>query len=67
MKPPIPDIKAVFDAFPEPARTHLLELRKLIEEAAQESEVIGSVQETLKWGEPSYHCKNGSAVRLGWK
>lgn len=66
MKTQSSEIKAVFDAFPDQARKHLLDLRKLIQEAAQGSVDIGSVEESEKWGEPSYHRKNGSMVRLGW-
>ncbi len=25
------------------------------------------LEETLKWGEPSYTCKMGSTIRIGWK
>jgi hypothetical protein len=28
---------------------------------------LGSVAETLKWGEASYSVKGGSAIRIDWK
>jgi hypothetical protein len=34
---------------------------------AQEIDEISSVEETLKWGEPSYLTKNGSTIRMDWK
>ena len=38
-------------------------LRELIYTCAGEREV----EESLKWGEPSYVTAKGSAVRIGWK
>ena len=45
----------------------MLLLRELIIEVAKEIEAIASLQETLKWGEPSYLTKNGSTIRIDWK
>lgn len=42
-------------------------LRKLVLEAASEMEGLTSLEETLKWGEPSYLAKNGSTLRMDWK
>jgi hypothetical protein len=28
---------------------------------------VGPVEETLKWGEPSYITKSGSTIRIDWK
>jgi len=36
-------------------------------ETVQETENITSLEETLKWGEPSYLVKNGSTIRIDWK
>ncbi len=60
------DIKATFDAYPRKARQKLMALRKLILETAKK-EGTGKVEETLKWGEPSYLVKGGSTVRIAWK
>ncbi len=65
-----PKVKAVFDAFPAPARGKLLEMRELIFRAARETDGAGTVDECLKWGEPSYltlRPKSGSTIRIGWK
>lgn len=29
--------------------------------------INSEIEETLKWGEPSYLTKNGSTIRIGWK
>lgn len=34
---------------------------------AAELPEVGEVEETLKWGEPSYVTPSGSTIRLGWK
>lgn len=56
-----------FDAYPESMRERLYFLRHLILETASEMNDLGDVEETLKWGEPSYISKPGSAVRIDWK
>ena len=42
-------------------------LRRLILETASESDDIEKLEETLKWGEPSYLTKGGSTIRIGLK
>lgn len=59
-------IKSKFDSYPEAARLQLLKIRMAIFEVAVE-ETLGEVTESLKWGEPSYQSKAGSAIRMGWK
>jgi hypothetical protein len=48
-------------------RKKLLYIRSLILEVAQEEESIATIEETLKWGEPSYLTKQGSTIRIDWK
>lgn len=62
-----PEVAAVFDSYPESIKLKLLFLRSLIYETAVSSAGIGTIDETLKWGEPSYLTKLGSTIRLGWK
>ncbi|KCZ57592.1 DUF1801 domain-containing protein [Hyphomonas chukchiensis] len=65
-----PTVEAAFDAFPPPARAYLLQLRGLILTTAQETQGVGPLTETLKWGEPAYltaATKSGTTIRLGWK
>jgi len=59
------ELKAVFDAFPMEIREHLLNLREIILDTANSSDLVKDVEETLKWGEPSYISKIGSTIRLG--
>jgi len=42
-------------------------LRELIIKTASEIEGLEVLEETLKWGEPSYLTKHGSTVRIDWK
>jgi hypothetical protein len=56
-------VRAVFEQYPAAAQKKMLQLRQHILDCAAESDQ--SVEESLKWGEPSYRCKSGSPVRLG--
>ncbi|MEP0073165.1 MAG: DUF1801 domain-containing protein [Marinomonas sp.] len=59
-------VKDRFDEFPANARTKLEALRSLVFKVASELD-LGEVEESLKWGEPSYNVKTGSPLRLDWK
>ncbi len=55
---------------PQKIRSKLMFLRKLILETADSIEEVGEIEETLKWGEPSYltpKTKSGSTVRINRK
>jgi hypothetical protein len=60
-------VKDVFDDYPEPMRKKLLLLRQLILDTAAETGSVNKLEETLKWGEPSYLAKGGSTIRIDWK
>ncbi|MGJ8483270.1 DUF1801 domain-containing protein [Pseudoalteromonas sp. SYSU M81236] len=60
------EVKKTFDKYPENARTKLFEIRELVFEIASEL-ALGEVDETIKWGEPSYSVKTGSPIRIDWK
>lgn len=60
------DVKAKFDRYPEQAKTQFLAIRAAIYEVGSIDDV-GTITETLKWGEPSYLVKHGSTIRLDWK
>ena len=62
-----PSVKLVFDKYPEEVRTQLIRLRELVLESARELDGISKLEETLKWGEPSYLVKKGSTIRMDWK
>jgi hypothetical protein len=64
---PDPAVDAVFRAYPEPLKAKLLALRRLILDTARTTNGVGAVQETLKWGQPSYltaETKSGSTIRI---
>jgi len=62
-----PEVAEVFRFYPQRMRQKLLILRQLVLDTASETEGVGVVEETLKWGEPSYVSKVGSTVRMDWK
>ncbi|ANS87766.1 hypothetical protein VSVS12_04066 [Vibrio scophthalmi] len=59
-------VKNRFDEYPENARVRLEELRSLILKVSSDLD-LGKVEESLKWGEPSYNVAAGSPVRIDWK
>lgn len=61
-----PKVKGVFDNYPESVQNQLLYLRALVLKTASEIEGLEKLEETLKWGEPSYLTKHGSTVRMNW-
>ena len=65
-----PSVAAAFDGYPSDIREKLLRLRELIFEVAAETPGVGTIEETLRWGEPAYlttKTKTGSTVRIAWK
>lgn len=62
-----PSVAEKFKSHPLEIRPKLAYLRKLILETAAESDTILEMEETLKWGEPSYLVKKGSTIRIDWK
>jgi hypothetical protein len=62
-----PGVEAVFSAYPKPLKAKLLALRRLIFDTAKATKGVGVLQETLKWGQPSYltpETKSGSTIRI---
>jgi len=62
-----PKVETVFSNYPDFVRAKMQYLRKLVIETAEETEGISNLEETLKWGEPSFLTKNGSTLRMNWK
>jgi Domain of unknown function (DU1801) len=61
-------VAAVFAAYPVQTKKKLMRLRQLIFDVAAETEGVGLLQETLKWGQPSYvtaQTGSGSTIRIG--
>jgi len=61
------EVEKVFDNYPKEIREKLMLLRKLVIETANEADGVKSLEETLRWGEPSYLTKGGSTIRMDWK
>lgn len=64
------NVANAFDTFTDEGRGVLLEIRGLVLETAASNPVIGTLTETLKWGQPAYlteTSKSGSTLRLGEK
>ncbi len=62
-----PQVEAVFDAYETDVREKLLGLRQMIFEVAVATTGVGDLEETLKWGQPSYLTsgpKSGSTIRI---
>ena len=60
-------VDTVFKAYPQPAKTKLLALRRLILATAKATPGVGRIEEALKWGQLSYlttETKSGSTVRI---
>ena len=62
-----PKVETKFNDYPEAIREKLTNLRRIILETAKEIDSINELEETLKWGEPSYLVKKGSTIRIDWK
>ncbi|MDH7445873.1 DUF1801 domain-containing protein [Aquimarina sp. 2201CG14-23] len=62
-----PKVASVYHNYSDFVREKITHLRNLIIETAEEIEEITSIEETLKWGEPSFLTKKGSTIRIDWK
>jgi len=61
------EVEKAFNAYSEKLKDRLLVLRHLIFKIAEETKEIGDIEETLKWGNPSYltsRPKSGTTIRL---
>jgi hypothetical protein len=60
-------VAAVFRAYPTPLRKRLTALRALVLDVAAKTAGVGALQETLKWGQPSYltaESGSGTTIRI---
>lgn len=62
-----PAVAEVFANYPGFVKPQMVRLRQLILETAGGINEISAIEETLKWGEPSYLAKKGSTIRIDWK
>ncbi len=65
---PMPDnVAQVYDGYPDQVRSELLKLRTLVLDTAATTDGVGAIEETLRWGVPSYlttESGSGSTIRL---
>lgn len=62
-----PEVFSLFESYPKDLKLKLLALREIIFEVAKKNKVVGELEETLKWGQPSYvtsKSKSGSTIRI---
>lgn len=62
-----PAVEAVFQTYPKAVRDRLIALRRLIFATARATKGVGALEETLKWGQPSYltmESGSGSTIRI---
>ena len=62
-----PKVKMKFEGYPSFIQKKMYALRDLVLQTAREIDDLETLEETLKWGEPSYISKNGSTIRMDWK
>jgi len=62
-----PEVEEVFANYPDAVRYKMQRLRELVLETAEEIPMVSQLEETLKWGEPSFLTKYGSTLRMDWK
>ena len=62
-----PEVAEVFKNYPKYIHEKMMFLRQLVLDTASQSDGVGPLEETLKWGEPSYVTKSGSTIRMDWK
>jgi len=61
------EVLALLRSYPEDISNALLRLRSLILETAQQTDGVGEIEETLKWGQPGYvtvRPKTGTTIRI---
>ena len=61
------EFEAKLRSYPDFVRDKMYYLRELVKETAAEIPEVIELEETLKWGEPSFMTKNGSTLRMDWK
>lgn len=60
-------VAAIFRTYPAPLRARLMVLRGLVFDVAAKTAGVGALQETLKWGQPSYltaETGSGTTIRI---
>ena len=63
------EVEQVINSYSSEVKSEILSLRELIFETALEDTRIGEIEETLRWGEPTYltKSKSGTMIRIAQK
>ena len=61
-----PQFEEKFTSYPDHIQKKMLHLRDLVHQVAKDIP-MSELEETLKWGEPSFITKRGSTLRMDWK
>ena len=62
-----PKVATVFGNYPKEVKAQMHQFREMVLKTASGIDGLQKLEETLKWGEPSYLTKHGSTVRIDWK
>ncbi len=62
-----PLVEEAFANYPDLVRDKMQTLRELVIETAEETGAVSILEETLRWGEPSFVTRDGSTLRMDWK
>lgn len=60
-------VSKIFEGYPERVRCKMNNLRDMVISVAESIHNLEVLEETTKWGEPSYITKRGSTLRMDWK
>ncbi|WP_444995866.1 DUF1801 domain-containing protein [Aliikangiella sp. IMCC44359] len=63
-------LKSIINTYPSEAQSKFNQLRELVFNVAESNPAIGSINETVKWGEPAYLTEKkriGTTIRIVWK
>ncbi len=59
-------IESVINEYPTHVKQYANQIYDIIYNVARKNN-LGNVEESLKWGEPSFKVKGGSPIRFDWK
>ncbi len=62
-----PEFEEKILSYPKEVRPKMQNLRQLVIQTAKEIPEINELEETLRWGEPSFITEIGSTLRMDWK
>lgn len=61
-----PRFEDVLSNYPSEVKPRMEKLRALVHDSARDLGLV-QLEETLKWGEPSFVSRQGSTLRMDWK